>query len=43
MDAEATARLRERLRETTPAAFFDRGPGYPRLSGGLPHAEVDIV
>ncbi|MEU6414959.1 hydantoinase B/oxoprolinase family protein [Microbispora sp. NPDC046933] len=43
VDAEATERLREGLRETRPAAFFDRGPGYPKLSGGLPHAEVDIV
>ncbi|KAB8184974.1 hydantoinase B/oxoprolinase family protein [Microbispora catharanthi] len=43
MDVEATERLRERLRETRPAAFFDRGPGYPKLSGGLPHAEVDTV
>ncbi|WP_182903191.1 hydantoinase B/oxoprolinase family protein [Microbispora sp. H10830] len=43
VDKEATERLRERLRETRPAAFFDRGPGYPKLSGGLPHAEVDTV
>ncbi|MEU7938132.1 hydantoinase B/oxoprolinase family protein [Microbispora bryophytorum] len=43
VDAEATERLRERLRETRPAAFFDRGPGYPKLSGGLPHAEVDTL
>ncbi|MEU7915489.1 hydantoinase B/oxoprolinase family protein [Microbispora bryophytorum] len=43
VDTEATERLRERLRETRPAAFFDRGPGYPKLSGGLPHAEVDTV
>ncbi|XVQ83349.1 hydantoinase B/oxoprolinase family protein [Microbispora siamensis] len=43
VDAEATERLRERLRQARPAAFFDRGPGYPKLSGGLPHAEVDTV
>jgi N-methylhydantoinase B len=23
-------------------AFFDRGPGYARLSGGAAHAEVDL-
>jgi N-methylhydantoinase B len=23
-------------------AFFDRGPGYARLSGGAPHADVDV-
>jgi N-methylhydantoinase B len=23
--------------------FFDRGPGFPSLSGGLPHAEVDLL
>jgi N-methylhydantoinase B len=22
-------------------AFFDRGPGYARLAGGAPYAEVD--
>ena len=24
-------------------AFFDRGPGYARLSGGADHAEVDVL
>ncbi|GIH47749.1 N-methylhydantoinase B [Microbispora rosea] len=43
VDVEATERLRGRLRETRPAAFFDRGPGYPALSGGLSHAEVDTL
>jgi hypothetical protein len=23
-------------------AFFDRGPGYARLAGGAPHADVDV-
>ncbi|WP_432864235.1 hydantoinase B/oxoprolinase family protein [Microbispora rosea] len=43
VDVEATEHLRGRLRETRPAAFFDRGPGYPQLSGGLSHAEVDTL
>ena len=25
------------------AAFFDRGPGYARLAGGAPHADVDVL
>lgn len=42
IDVEATERLRASLR--VPAeAFFDRGPGFPSLSGGLPYAEVDTV
>jgi N-methylhydantoinase B len=42
-DLAATAELRARLRgERGPAGFFDRGPGYPRLSGGRAHAPVDI-
>ncbi|GAA1020963.1 5-oxoprolinase [Acrocarpospora pleiomorpha] len=35
----------EELRASMPVlseAFFDRGPGYPKLSGGQPHAEVDL-
>jgi N-methylhydantoinase B len=41
-DAEATARVRtERSRERGDEAFFDRGPGYARLSGGAAVAEVD--
>ncbi|TDB86601.1 hypothetical protein E1264_17465 [Actinomadura sp. KC216] len=44
VDEDATAALRERLRaERGPAPFFDRGPGYPELSGGLPSADVDAV
>jgi N-methylhydantoinase B len=43
-DAEATAGLRARLRADRGAApFFDRGPGYPTLSGGRPHADVDTL
>ena len=42
-DLAATAELRARLQgERGPAPFFDRGPGYPRLSGGRAHAPVDI-
>ncbi|GAA0431952.1 5-oxoprolinase [Acrocarpospora corrugata] len=35
----------EELRASMPApseAFFDRGPGYPKLSGGQAYAEVDL-
>jgi N-methylhydantoinase B len=39
-DAGATAA--ERASRPAPAeAFFDRGPGYARLAGGTPTAEVD--
>ncbi|HEU5159796.1 MAG TPA: hydantoinase B/oxoprolinase family protein [Streptosporangiaceae bacterium] len=42
-DLAETARLRSRLRAARgPAPFFDRGPGYPRLSGGRVHAPVDL-
>jgi N-methylhydantoinase B len=39
----ATRALRDRQRATRPAArpFFDRGPGYARLSGGQAAADVD--
>ncbi|MET7464786.1 hydantoinase B/oxoprolinase family protein [Nonomuraea sp. NPDC005501] len=40
IDEEGTAELRARLRPST-GRFFDRGPGYARLSGGRTHAEVD--
>jgi N-methylhydantoinase B len=39
-DAE---RARRRALKTGDEPFFDRGPGYRALSGGAPHAEVDIV
>ena len=43
LDREASDRLRERRRAEAPAdaPFFDRGPGYARLSGGVTSAEVD--
>jgi N-methylhydantoinase B len=44
VDEPATAALRDRLRDDRPAdpPFFDRGPGYARLSGGHTHADVDL-
>jgi N-methylhydantoinase B len=42
VDQPATTALRARLRsERGDVPFFDRGPGYMRLSGGRTHAEVD--
>jgi N-methylhydantoinase B len=43
VDVEATAALRDELRasRTDNQPFFDRGPGYARLSGGRASAEVD--
>ena len=45
VDAPATQELRaeRRARRTGDEPFFDRGPGYARLSGGARHAEVDHV
>jgi N-methylhydantoinase B len=42
-DDEATQVLRDSQRAARPAArpFFDRGPGYGVLSGGLTAADVD--
>jgi len=42
-DQDASRALRDRQRAARPAArpFFDRGPGYARLSGGQPAAAVD--
>ena len=41
-DVVETELLRARLaRERGEVSFFDRGPGYARLSGGKPRAEVD--
>jgi len=41
-DKDATDALRERMRaERGEPPFFDRGPGYPSLSGGRTSAEVD--
>jgi len=44
-DRAATAGLRRRMRAGRPAdpPFFDRGPGYARLSGGAPYADVDML
>ena len=42
-DADATAALRDRLRETRGRLpFFDRGPGYRRLAG-REQADVDLL
>nr|WP_157553953.1 hydantoinase B/oxoprolinase family protein [Herbidospora sakaeratensis] len=41
VDEAATEALRAESRMPQ-EAFFDRGPGFPKLSGGLPHAEVDV-
>ena len=41
---DPTATAAERAsRTSSAAAFFDRGPGYARLSGGPEHADVDVV
>jgi hypothetical protein len=29
--------------DAAPRPFFDRGPGYARLSGGRPYADVDVL
>jgi N-methylhydantoinase B len=44
-DAEATEALRESLRaaRTGEEPFFDRGPGYARLSGGAAFNEFDVL
>jgi N-methylhydantoinase B len=43
VDVEASDALRASRRETPASeAFFDRGPGYAALSGGRPHADVDL-
>jgi N-methylhydantoinase B len=44
-DLPATRRLRAEMAASRPAGrpFFDRGPGYARLSGGSPAAEVDYL
>jgi N-methylhydantoinase B len=50
IDAAASDALRKRLRAERDARhadqgapFFDRGPGYARLSGGKPYADVDLL
>ncbi|MGH2736850.1 MAG: hydantoinase B/oxoprolinase family protein, partial [Actinomycetota bacterium] len=43
VDSDATKELRERMRaECAEMPFFERGPGYERLSGGRRSAEVDF-
>jgi N-methylhydantoinase B len=45
-DADATAAERAARRtargDRPEAPFFDRGPGYARLAGGTPYADVDM-
>ncbi len=45
VDEAATSALRADLlgRRTGAEPFFDRGPGYARLSGGAPYADVDVL
>jgi N-methylhydantoinase B len=45
VDTDATERRRAELRSrrTGDQPFFDRGPGYARLSGGATHADVDVL
>jgi N-methylhydantoinase B len=42
IDIAASDELRASKR-SEPAAFFDRGPGYPMLAGGRSHADVDVL
>ena len=41
-DAAATVAARA-TRPALAEVFFDRGPGYARLCGGVSHADVDAV
>jgi N-methylhydantoinase B len=41
--ASDALRAERRSGRTGDEPFFDRGPGYARLAGGAPHAEVDRV
>ncbi len=45
VDEAATDALRAELRgrRTGDEPFFDRGPGYARLSGGVAYADVDLL
>ena len=45
LDGPATESLRaeQRARRTGDEPFFDRGPGYARLSGGRAFADVDVL
>jgi N-methylhydantoinase B len=44
VDEQASDALRDQLRSDRgeSALFFDRGPGYPKLSGGAAFADVDV-
>jgi len=44
-DVDATDALREQMRADRglDEPFFDRGPGYERLSGGAKFAEFDFI
>jgi N-methylhydantoinase B len=44
-DEAATDRLRREMRDarTGEEPFFDRGPGYARLSGGAAFNEFDVL
>jgi len=41
--ATDTLRAQRRDARTGDEPFFDRGPGYARLSGGIPYPDVDLV
>jgi N-methylhydantoinase B len=44
LSCDAVATDAERASRPVPTeVFFDRGPGYARLSGGAEHAEVDVL
>ena len=44
LDHDDDATAAERASRPAPTdVFFDRGPGYARLSGGPEHAEVDVL
>ena len=45
VDEAASAVLRARMRaeRVDPQPFFDRGPGYARLSGGAAYPQVDLL
>ncbi len=45
VNTEATQALRAQLRAARPGEqpFFDRGPGYARLSGGSAYPDVDLL
>ena len=41
---DEAATTAERAGRPAPSeVFFDRGPGYARLSGGPAHADVDVL